>query len=355
MTLQEDDTPMTATRPTYLAPPSLEAYPFIDILFHRLDIHIKHEYNEKDFEQAYSDQSFANLYYTSPLKDIPFRIEPLLAMTDQTFERLCDILEPIDSDGQAYRTKAELAGSIAGIEHPDDTDGHHAAMLQTAVLHHSTVSSNIHWGRLANLYNESTPDQQEAISGFFLRVRNRCLEDLMKVPGPTFELPASLHEEFASKVEQGDRLIYSETSQKWLREDLFHNRYRVEGFHSGKNQIFLLATAPTLTQAIAKLTLFTQHIHAPTHSMSEFCVVLDGEYVADGLFKRDFGKKPQAFLTALKTPVKTQWNLNDDVWDDEPGSPRISRTDFTKILFATEKALGLQWSKVRKLEDELGL
>lgn len=346
---------MTTTRPTYLAPPSLEAYPFIDILFHRLDIFIKHEYNEKDFEQAYSDKKFTGAFFTPPIEVIPYRLEPLMVMTDQTFERLCDILEPFDSYGQAYRTKEELAALAGGPKTSDDSAGHQAAMRQTAVLHYSTLSSNIHWGSLANLYNESTNDQQEAISNFFIRVRNRCLEDLMKIPGPTFELPSSLHKEFPSKVEQGERLLYSESRQKWLREDLLHNRYRVEGFNSSRNQLFLLATAPTLAQAIAKLSLFTKAIHAPSFRIGEFGIYLDGNYVADGMFKREIGRTPQQFLTAMKEPVKIQWNLNDDVWDEEPESQRISRADFTKLLFATEKALGLQWSKVRKLEDELGL
>jgi hypothetical protein len=348
---------MTDTRPNHLAPPSLDAYPFIDILFHRLDVFIKHAYNEEHFDPRYSDKAFANAYFTSPLEVIPYRIEPLLAMTDQTFERLCDILEPIDSDGQAYRTKAELAASIAGIEHPEDTDGHHAAMLQTAVLHHSTLSSNIHWGRLAALYNESTLDQQEAISGFFTRVRNRSLEDLMMVPPPTFALPASLHEDFEAKVEQDMRYLFCSTRQKWLREDLHHNRYRVEGFNAAKGQIFLLATAPTLAQAIAKLSIYTQSIKPQSFNMSEFCVLLDGKYVAGGEFKRELGKNPQPFVSALKRTVNIRWNLEDDVWDVEPDEylPRITKADFTKLLFATEKALGLQWSKVRKLEDELGL
>lgn len=354
---QEPQLQMASPRPSYLAPPSLEAYPFIDILFHRQDIHINHKYNEKDFEQAYPDKEFANAYFTSPLEVIPYRIEPLLAMTDQTFERLCDILEPIDSDGQAYRTKAELAALVAYIKQPEDSTGQHQAMLQTAVLHHSTLSNNIHWGSLANLYNESSSDQQEAISGYFQRIRNRSLEDLMKVPAPTFELPASLCEDFESKVEQGVRHVYSTARQDWLREDLHHNRYRIEGFNGGRGLIFLLATAPTLAQAIAKLSIFTQAINPPSFNMSEFSVLLDGKYVADGQFKRDFGKRPQPFMSAMKAPVKIQWNLEDDVWDVEPDvyPPRVTRAEFTKTLYATEKALGLQWSKVRKLEDELGL
>ena len=346
---------MTTTRPTYLAPPSLEAYPFIDILFHRLDVFIKHEYNEKAFEQAYSDKSFTSSFFTPPIEVIPYRFEPLMAMTDQTFERLCDILKPFNSYGETYRTKEELAALAGGSKQSDDSAGHNAAMRQTAVLHYSTMGSNIHWGSLANLYNESTHDQQEAISNFFMRVRNRCLEDLMNVPGPTFTLPASLDEVFESKVEQGERLVFSTSRQKWLREDLFHNRYRVEGFNSSRNQLFLLSTAPTLAQAIAKLSIFTQGINPTSLNMSEFGVYLDGNYVADGMFKRDIGKRPQPFLKALKAPVSLQWNLNDDVWDEEPESPRISRAEFTKILFATEKALGLQWSKVRMLEDELGM
>jgi hypothetical protein len=351
---------MSTTR-NYLAQPSLEAYPFIDILFHRLDIHIKHKYNEKDFEQAYSDKSFANAFFDhlGNASMAPSRTEPLMAMTDHTFEWLCAILEPIHHSGHAYRTKEELA-MLAGTMPSDDSAGHQAAMRQTAVLFESTLTSNVHWGTLVNLYNESTADQQEAISNYFLRVRNRCLEDLMKVPAPVFELPASLHHEFESKVEQGQCLLFSEPRQKWLREDLLLNRYRVEGFNGGKNQIFLLATAPTLAQAIAKLSVFTKNINPQSFNISEYSVLLDGQYVADGAFKREIGRTPQSFLSAMKKPVKIRWNLEDDVWDEEIQKdptlpPRITKAEFIKTLYATEKALGLQWSKVQRLEDELGM
>lgn len=372
---------MTTEIPNYFAPPSLEAYPFIDILFHRYDIGIRHLWNETDLEQPYSDKAFTAHYFTEPVIIRRDRIAPLLSMNDKTFERLFVILKPELSTGETYRTKADLVALAGEKDRWYDKVRHQNASRQTTFLHHSTLAKNIHWGLLASLYNESTPYQQEAICGYFSKVRNRTLERLMKIPGPTFELPTSLTQTFDSKVEHGEVLLFSEPQQEWLREDIFHHQYRIEGFHHLFKRPSLIATAATLAQAIAKISIFAQGFNM-TINMNAFDVLLGGNYVAGGEFHTGPRLRAPTSASDIKAPGKIRWNLDDSAWepnkttsaqdqqakplryptsfkplvDFNPRSPScISRNEFIKTLFATEKAMGLQWSKAFKLEDELGL
>jgi hypothetical protein len=43
------------------------------------------------------------------------------------------------------------------------------------------------------------------------------------------------------------------------------------------------------------------------------------------------------------------------LWNTDRSGPEISKKRLEKALFAAEKAMGVSWSKVSKLEDELGL
>ena len=384
---------MKTNRPDSLTVPSLDAYPFINAVHFHHSVVFKHNVPQQDrLPDSKRDEEFQTLYFESPAYVSDPQVAAVQALSDETFTRLLKILE-IRTFGVSIETKQDLeqvaAANLRRFNAEDEPFT--IDQLQTYILAGALTTNEIHWAKIAELYNKSEPDQKEAIHQYFLQCQNRNLSDLMDIPALEITLPESLQETFQSKEVDGQTFLFNEAQQQWVREDIFNHQFRVEGFHRGTKTHFLLGSAPTLLQAIAKATVYTEK--ASGNMATELIVLRDqGKYLAQAEMKI-LGKFDDDcdIMELLMAPHKLKWDfeqLGQDLGhlkikqeslreeirrchDDNTVSQlkeqlnelelklgrtaEVSDVEFTKLVFAVEKTLGLQWNRASRLEDALGL
>lgn len=384
---------MTSNRPDSLTVPNLDAYPFINAVHFHHDVMFKHNVRQQDWiPSSKQDEEFQTLYFDCPAHVSDPQVAAVQALSDETFARLLKILE-ITTFGVKIETRQDLENATASnlwrfnAEDEPFTIG----QLQTYILAGAMTTNDIHWAKLAELYNASEPDQKEAIHQYFLQCQNRKLSDLMDIPALEITLPESLQETFQSKEVDGETFLFNDSKQQWVREDIFSRQFTVSGFHRTTKTKSLLASAPTLRQAIAKATVYTEKARG---SMASDLVVLreQGKYLAQGEMKlRDQYEDDCDIMEMLMAPQKLKWNfeklgqdlgnlkikeeklreeirrchdentlsqLKEQLNEIELNLDRtveVSDVEFTKLVFAVEKTLGLQWNRASRLEDALGL
>jgi hypothetical protein len=390
---QNRNATMTSNRPDSLTVPSLEAYPFIDALHFHHNVSFKHNVLQQDLiPSSKQDEEFQTLYFDCPAYISDPQVAAVQALSDETFTQLFKILE-VRTFGVNIETRQDLervAAANLGRFNAED-DPFTIDQLQTYILAGALTTNDIHWAKLAELYNASEPDQKEAIHQYFLQCQNRNLSDLMDTPALEIALPESLQETFQSKEMDGQTFLFNETKQQWVREDIFSRQFTVSGFHRSTKTHSILASAPTLRQAIAKATVYTEKARG---GMASDLVVLreQGKYLAQGEMKmRDKHEDDCDIMELLVAPQKLKWNfeqlgqdlghlkikeeklreeirrchdentvsqLKEQINEIELKLDRtveVSEVEFTKLVFAVEKILGLQWNRVSRLEDALGL
>jgi hypothetical protein len=380
---------MTSRRPARLNKPSLEAYPFIDVMmFRRSLIGIAHApFDVKN--RSYLDSLFSQNYF--PLESISLeQMAPLQAMTTDTLDRLLYILKPT-IEGSIIDTKAALdqAAMDAYDSHIDDSIGDRIdnASLDQMVcyqLYKAVLTEPVHWGQMVDLYNNSAADQQEAIHQFFLNNFNRQLDVILATPTHGLMLPESLSKTFESKTENGETLFYSEVEQQWLNEAAFQQIYSVTIKKEGNgHHDMLIAGAPTTDQAIAFATLFTQEMDSK-HSGYRIFIGHNNDKIAYAVvapvgdeLSEDVKHKLAWDFKNVGTSTSQAETIRDNLMTQiESCSPRLRQLieqehreicrhihsclsdtpeTFTKAVLSVERALGVQWSKVQMLEDALGL
>jgi hypothetical protein len=377
---------MTSSRPVRLNPPALEAYHFINIMFRRDLIGMAH-YPIKHYPLIANDRAFKRENFEAINLIRPEQMAPLKAMNNATLNRLLWILKP-NHFGTDMSTKDKFDAEMAHFYemHQDNYNSPPSYdQVQSFELHNAKLDLHIHWGQLVELYNESAPDQQEAIHQFFVNCLNRNMEDLLATPAPEVKLPDNLQEQFQAKVENGDTLLWSEIEQLWLRDDIHHQTYRVKiGYRGSADPELVIATAPTLSQAIAFSTIYVNNSNLSNVAGSELTIYLHDQDLAVaevdvvGAFGpsakvklkwnlEKAGTVSTGHLESLRDNMVTQMEtcshgiaagLAEDHAKFCQKIAVLSRENpqsFTKKLMAVERALGIQWSKVQILEDALGL
>lgn len=380
---------MTSSRPARLHPPSLQAYPFIDVMFRSLLLGIEH-FPFDVSNRCYLDNVFSQKYF--PVESISLeQMAPLQALTEATLDRLLHILKP-KIYGAIIDTKAAFDQILVDayksqIEH---NGGRSVAcsleQMASYLLHKAVMVEPVHWGKMVDLYNSSTADQQEAIHQFFLHSFNRQLDVILATPAPDVTLPASVRKAFDTKTESGETFYYSEVEQQWLNEVELQQIYSVTATKKGSsNPGVLIATAATVDEAIAFATIFTQKKDWLTpfdriiirHKDDEIALAdivfssMDSESIASTKYKLTWDiKNVGTFLTDFK-------NIRDELAKEIENCSSEFREDlekkhremirlihscsfdtpetFTKAVLSVERALGVQWSKVNLLEEALGL
>ena len=339
---------MPSERPARIATPSVDAYPYIRLLYENIDCHIPKEpvdwdrvgpHVVKDFDFDYSRQQTAS-------KIDAALMAPLAAMSDQTFEALCSVLKP-RMYGEIITSRNSLA-DLAQRRYSDLSTDENPASLDQVMTHlFLTAWANryVEWARLAELYNDSPDDQKEALHRYFTEGRNRDLGFMFRVKTPEFDLPASFDKPLQTKAGNDQTQAFDLVTGKWLREDFVMNQFEVHGIDS-HNRDILIATAPTLELAIARGINGAINFNGKLLRMT---LTLHGRFVAEGEVEFTSGSHPHI---KDKDPRITWTHVEPRTTSDEG---RIDKNEFLKTLYATESALGIQWSKVSKLEDELGL
>lgn len=383
-----------------LTVPPLDAFPFINIAHFVLPHGFKHDHNEDSLPNQAGDADFQTDNFEFPENVGNAQMAPVRAMSDETFARLFKILRPIVF-GEVVQTRDDLSRiAVANMAKFIDKDtpfindpqpGFTLDQLETYLLAKAELTFDIHWGQLAELYNGSAPEQQEAIHQYFVYCLNRTLSRLMDIPPPIIPLPDSLQEVFQSKEVDGVTFLFSDLRQTWMREDRFNKQFRIDGYHSGTKTNYLLATTPTLSQAIAKASLFLKGKNSSSHNLDSITVRLNGRFVASAKTSMLGYAEDMDLMDMLMLPSSLKWDLSKlNEWvsqlnkerseaeekarDSEspdtrkvyenslvdldfriPLAEKMAKGEFRKVLYATEKALDLQWSKVAHLEDDLGL
>jgi hypothetical protein len=373
---------MTALRPAILKPPSLNDYPFINVMFHKDFAGFTDATGEAMAPDVDSYNQMASDYFDFPASVRNEHMAPILAMSDKTFEGITALLKPnlYDTD---IRTKADLEAlafrkaSSFVVDEENDCGPYTSDQLQTYLMFHAYTTKNIQWAKVATLYNDSAPDQQEALLQYFLNVHDACLQDLLETTGPAITLPDSVREEFQTRSKNGDTYHFSDVKQKWLRDDRFHQQYRIDIVLTALNARYLIGGAPTLDQAIAKASLcFKDDEYAAGNWRVDIYLFSDPVAHAEVIASKGVTTKLKwnldqmgadaTYIQGMKKYALRSINTFDSEKDkilanvarlesliDTP--PPVSQKDFREALYRVEKALGLQWSKVHDLEDALGL
>jgi hypothetical protein len=341
---------MSGTLPTHITPPSLDAYPFITAKFLATDIAIEH-IDEGAWPTENDDAVFESKHITLPGQIKIAQCGTLTGMHDSTFVALFSILKVSYANFTAVTSKADLSKLAARDYDLYWNETFRDDQLQAYLLYSLTMGESIHWGQLTDLYNASSPGQQQSISDYFKHFKNRSLVDLLSIPAPIFTIPDRITRRHLSKVENGQTYCFSDIKQTWLRDDVFQQQFVIKSvFEDGKTG--LVGSAPTLAIAIAKATQFA------------LAVTDDSSHTA---IRINIGSQRLAFAKMIsiqghQSAVKLTWNINSvgDNCKRQPISEHCARGYSMKEAFAetlkdVEKELGVQWYKAQRLEDELGL
>jgi hypothetical protein len=338
--------------PERIEPPSLAAFHFISKVFTDSNAHgngIAHLQHDNLYN--FDDAEFSNNYYFWAKGVMTAQIAPLNAMSDSTAARLFSIIGVIIRD-KLIETKADLVNvAITEMEDPEDLyhiDGCTLDQLQSFLLHHAKQDMNPHWIELAEFYNALDHDQQHAVSQFFLNCLNRPLDVLLAVPGPEHELPAVITHDLKTHTQDGKHYAFCEIDQHWFRDADLNEKFVVTGLNKfmANDRRLLIATASTLKEAVASASLYIKNINSEDTIREVELKYMGTVLAVANLHSPNFWSMP---IPHIELPAKLIWDR------EKAGNDHITKKQFIDTLLETEKLLGLQWSKVQKLEDELGL
>lgn len=377
---------MITKPPARLTRPSLEAHPFISAV--------------SDLEQVGFMHQVENTYWASQEREAAFQsgfeepgfiqikpIAALEALSNDTLAKLCQILRPkifdtlILNKDDLWRCAGDNAYRFDGDEDRPDFNNE---QLQVYMMAWASFSSPTRWASLADLYNDSTTDQQAALHAFFCYCRNRDLTWLMEVPAPDLEIPESLLVDFEEQTIDGQVFLRNDASQEWLRDDIHQQQYQVYAVSNETQTFYLLGSAPTATHAIGKTMAFALK-GQPDLVPDYFTIKHKNQYIAKAV-PRVSGKG----VSGPSSPMRVEWDMEyrasrikdqqdklnslhafaetaDDFIADQvleqaselqqiiDDNPAIGREDLRRLVCAVEKAFGLQWAKIMQLEDDLGM
>jgi hypothetical protein len=340
-------------RPAKLTPPLLSAYQYINYMLYdsrKFEGDVQIPYGKSEEEWNFDDEVYGDQHFYPASSINPEHTAPLAAMSDATFGALIGSFG-YEINGVDIKTRDDLVVA-ATTEDPDVNeddwqpaiDGASLEQTQAYLLYHAKGEIYVDWRHVVDLYNESAPDQQEAIHQFFIRCLNRSLEDLLEMKGPE-PLPANLVPVLESKMIDGKPCTYDDLRGRFVKDSNMILNFTVTGFErkNGGAQ-YPIATARTMEEAVAYATRFALDPNAKT--IQSVSIGHEGNGFASAEVNGRYNSMIGEFKPEL--PIKLQWNT------EKTGSPALKER-LEKALFAAEKEFGVSWSKVSKLEDALGL
>lgn len=322
---------MTWPVPAKVDVPALSDLPFIRIKYERLllgkaaDLPVDDDY---DFERD---------YFFNPASVAYEQANALQMLSDETFSALCQAMEPSFYD-KPFRNKEELSSITANqfdsMNEFEDDDGHATfEQVMSYILFKSRVSSDVRWDRIAELYNNSVESQKRALAFYFDKCENRNLLGMLSSKAPALSFPSEPTDTFEQKVENGETIFLDPEEKRWVREDRFMNQFEAYSMDSD-NCMSLIGTGPTLKSALGKAISYVRDNEGD--DLRSVSIEKSRMHIARGTVAFTTGSNPSPIVN----------------WPVTGGS---SGRAFDTTLYAVEKSLGLHWSKVRRLEDELGL
>jgi hypothetical protein len=293
----------------------------------------------------------------------------IAALSQENFEAILSVIRPNISGSTILNTndldKITRQSSKGFREYfviDEDHDNFTDDQLKVFLLIGANFEQHADWRKIARLYNAAPDDQKNAMSEFFVNLRLFGLEELMSA-APDMKVPEALLSTKTKEID-GDVYVHCDIAKDWVRDDRFHRQFKVTMTLSFSQEPTVIAYAGTLEQAIARATAYT---------LGKNGVILDADgkpKVIDKPQKQTSGAVCIYFETDTSSRVVAIANLRrhlktlpDSITESDcrlewgPAKTLEPFTDqgFRKALFATEKLLGVSWSKAFHLEDALGL
>lgn len=234
-------------------------------------------------------------------------------------------------------------------------------LLQTA-----PYAKHIDWRKAVKLLNECSEDQRSKAEAFFCELCGSSINSLISTDVSRIAIPDGLIQA-ETRENDGETEMFCPLAKEWLRDDIFLTQFLVRTDIRTQHSIVSsdLGYAGTLEQAFAIATAFTLSCGRSDDSENSYinrirefaenskaCIVkifLQDDYLQDELVssarlekyvrKEPDGKQSLAF--------KLEWDYAD--------RRTVPEQTLKKALFSTEKLLGVQWSKIRHLENDLGM
>jgi hypothetical protein len=303
-------------------------------------------------------------------------LKSFASLSQSTFETLLSIIRP-NISGRAIHNAKEL--ERATLQHAkgfreffvldSKKDSFTHDQLKFFLLMGANFEKHADWRKVAELYNEAPDDQKTAINAFFVNMSLSGIEPLLGA-GPALPLPDVFPLTKTQKIE-GETYAHCDIANGWIRDDLFHRQFKITLTHSYSNEPTVIAYAGTLEQAIARATQFTLNknglildpdgkpklVSSITQKTSSSAVCIyferDTSSSAVAIAKLSYHLKILPDSTAERD-CKLEWGPCKMPAFAGKTFP-ITDKAFRSALYATEKQLGVQWSKAHHLEDALGL
>lgn len=228
----------------------------------------------------------------------------------------------------------------------ENIDGYSDDHLQALFLHQATFPKHIDWRSMARLFNESKSTEQNHIDWFFWEFHRTNIEKLFSHKGLDLPVPDVLVAKNETRKDGDETFIHCQVENVWLRDDEFHRQFRISSTEIVFNMQTTIGYAGSLDEAIAKASLYAIRQGDPFKKLDAIgnLTIVGGRPMKvrihlDGCLIVDADHKSQ----------------NNSLQWGNCTSNKITDREFKKTLYATEKLLGVSWSKVYHLEDALGL
>lgn len=335
------------------------------------------------------------------------------AIGKKTFMSLCSLLSP-ELYGIKIRSKEQI-DSISEkllsthLEYDVDDSPTSLEHFKAHIFFASKKTKNPSWKRIADLYNNSSNDQKAAIFLFFKEVVGVDILYLYEKKFNAITAPKSLTEDQKLLSIDGEEFICTEENNKWIRADLFKRKIEVihhfdeieSSYEEGEDVTYtyrserVVAFAGTLVEAIAKSTIFAKTLKSDENYFGDIEnhgdeIVLMADETLLGGAKVVINKNLNG-----DSDISLEWNLEhfrhdvaalekmaqelsseaaiESSWDNfstaesleseakeirdrlKYSKSNVPHNEFKKVLYQVESTLGVEWSKVKHLEDELGL
>ena len=322
---------MTWPVPSKIDVPALSDLPFIRIKYERLLLGKSADLPVDD------DHDFEHNFFYNPASVAYEQAVSLQLLSDKTFAGLCQAMEPKFYD-KPFRDKASLEAitldQFDSMNEFEEDNGHAVfEQVMSYILFKSRVSRDVRWDKIAELYNASEESQQRALAFYFDKCENRDLLDMLSTKAPATSYQSEPLDEFQSKTEGADTFFLEPADNRWVREDRFANQFEAHAL-DGENNMILIGTGPSLKSALGKAISYVRDNE--DDNLRSVSIVNSRVQIAEGRVTLSTGSNPSPMVN----------------W---PVTGGTAGENFSTALYAVEKSLGLYWSKVRRLEDELGL
>lgn len=340
--------------PTYLPTPSTKAYEFMTLIL--CDCYQERRYAHIDSSQVSGISAGEPVDGNAPPLFMKKQgVDGLSSISDEAFSRFAQATllsidqEAIESRSAFVSACASKEGWVAdAFDHFPAEDSHSPEQLQAWLLASERSRLRVHWGDLADLYNDASESDKKAISDIFEGCFDRRLDKLYEIPAPDLALPGQLMPVLTTKHENGRTYCFNAEQNQWQRDDVRQNQYWIEGLSSLRTDRVLIATASTEEEALALATSYVIGLRQQPAfrriavSAKRFRgTSIDQVLMAAGLILHS--KTGQPYKARLA------WNIEEHL-----GATAIQESKFKQIV-CIEKVFGVQWARIHQLESALGM